>query len=159
MNIKTLNTHDSNYCCRACINCTFIHRHSVLSNTGLGIKNKKCLHEGVIVPTALYGAETWGMRSAERKKVNVREIKCLRIFVGVSRMVGDTERLDLWCVKPSIPGGGMVVAPTEKASLMGSEFDSKQSREQFVTPWSCFPQSRYNSLAFCVCFLILTWWF
>ena len=30
---------------------------SVLSYRGLGIKAKKCLYEGVIVPTALYGAE------------------------------------------------------------------------------------------------------
>ena len=28
---------------------------SGLSNRGLVIKAKKCLHEGVIVPTALYG--------------------------------------------------------------------------------------------------------
>ena len=35
-------------------------------------KGQKCLHEGVIVPTA------WGMRSAERRKVNVLEMKCLR---------------------------------------------------------------------------------
>ena len=44
---------------------------SVLGNRGLGIKAKKYLYEGVIVPTALYGAEAWGMRSAERRKVNV----------------------------------------------------------------------------------------
>ena len=56
---------------------------SVLSNRGLGIKAKKCLHEGVIVPTALYGAEAWGMRSAEKRKVNVLEMKCLRSFVEV----------------------------------------------------------------------------
>ena len=59
---------------------------SVLSNRGLGIKAKKCLYEGVIVPTALYGAEAWGMRSADRMKVNVLEIKCLRSLVGVSPM-------------------------------------------------------------------------
>ena len=29
---------------------------SVLSDRGLGINAKKCLHEGVILPTALYGA-------------------------------------------------------------------------------------------------------
>ena len=58
---------------------------SVLSNKGLGIKAKKCLYEGVIVPTALYGADSWGMRSAERRKVNVFEIKCLRSLIGVSR--------------------------------------------------------------------------
>ena len=52
----------------------------------MGIKAKKCLYEGVIVPTSLYGAEAWGMRSAERRKVNVREMKCLRRMFGVSRM-------------------------------------------------------------------------
>ena len=41
---------------------------SVLSNRGLGIKAKKRLYGGVIVQTALYGAEAWGMRSAERRK-------------------------------------------------------------------------------------------
>ena len=59
---------------------------SMPSNLGLGIKAKKCLYEGVIVPTALYGAEAWGMRSAERRKVNVLEMKCLRSLGGVSRM-------------------------------------------------------------------------
>ena len=39
-----------------------------MSNRGLGLKAKKCLYEGVIVPTALYGAEAWGMRSAELEK-------------------------------------------------------------------------------------------
>ena len=32
---------------------------------GLGIQAKECLYERVIVPTALYGAESWGMKSAE----------------------------------------------------------------------------------------------
>ena len=47
----------------------------------------------VIVPTALYGAEAWGMRSAERRKVNVLEMKALRSLVVVSRMdrVGNEE--------------------------------------------------------------------
>ena len=31
-------------------------------------------------------SEVWGMRSAERRKVNVLEMKCLRCLVGVSRM-------------------------------------------------------------------------
>ena len=52
----------------------------------MGIKAKKCLCEGIIVPTVLYGAEAWGMRSAERRKVNVLEMKCLISLVSVSRM-------------------------------------------------------------------------
>ena len=72
---------------------------SVLSNRGLGIKAKKCLYKGVIVPMALYRAETWGMRSAERRKVNVLEMKCLRVWLeclewielGMKRCVGELE--------------------------------------------------------------------
>ena len=59
---------------------------SVLSNRRRGIKTQKCLYEGVIVPTQLYGSEAWGMRSAERRKVNVLEMKCLRSLVRVARM-------------------------------------------------------------------------
>ena len=56
---------------------------SVLNNTGLGINGKECLY-GVIVPMTLYRAEAWSMRNAERRKVNVLEIKCLRSLVGIS---------------------------------------------------------------------------
>ena len=58
----------------------------VLSYRRLEIKAKKCLYEVVIVPTALYIVEAWNIRSAERRKVNVLEVKCLRSLVGVSKM-------------------------------------------------------------------------
>ena len=44
------------------------------------------LYEGVIVPTAFYGAEAWSMRSSEGRKVNIIEMKCLKSLVAVSRM-------------------------------------------------------------------------
>ena len=58
----------------------------MLCNRGLGINAKKYLYDGVIVPTPLYGPEAWGMRSAQRRKVNVLEMKCLRSLAGVPRM-------------------------------------------------------------------------
>ena len=58
----------------------------MVNNRGLEINAKKCLYEGVIVPTALYGAEAWGIKTAERRKVNNLEMKCLRSLVRVSRM-------------------------------------------------------------------------
>ena len=58
----------------------------MLSIGGFRIKATKGLYEGVIVPTALYGAEAWGMRSAERRNVSVLAMKCLRSLVGVSRV-------------------------------------------------------------------------
>ena len=69
---------------------------TVMSNRGLMIKTKKHLYEGVIVPMALYGSETWGMRSADIRKVYVLEMKCLRSLVkcqewielGMKRCVG-----------------------------------------------------------------------
>ena len=41
---------------------------SVRSNRGLGIKAEKCLYEGVIVPTALYGAEGMGYEKCREKE-------------------------------------------------------------------------------------------
>ena len=54
----------------------------------LGVTAKKCPYEKIIPPTALSGAEAWGMRSAERRKVNVFEMKRMRSLVKVSRMDG-----------------------------------------------------------------------
>ena len=72
----------------------------MLSNRGLGIKDKKGLYEGVVVPTALYATEASGMRSAESRKVNVLEMKCLIILVGVSRM--DRVNNEEVCTKAGI---------------------------------------------------------
>ena len=46
---------------------------------------KRRLYEGVAVPTALYGAETWNMGQRERKRLNVVEMRCLRSMCGVTR--------------------------------------------------------------------------
>ena len=70
-----------------------------------------------------------------------------------SRKWWETLKGSILGVKPSVPAlkglrDALVVAPAEKASMLGSQFDRKQCRQQFVAPLSCFPQSRCNSLAF-----------
>ena len=45
---------------------------------GLGVKAKKMMYKGVVVPTAIYRAEMWNLREAERRKLDVFEMKCLR---------------------------------------------------------------------------------
>ena len=55
----------------------------------------------------------------------------------------ETLKGAIFGAKPSIPAlwgprGGLLVAPAEKTLLLGSQFDSKQCREQFVTPVFCF---------------------
>ena len=52
-------------------------------NGGMGVKAKKMLYEGV--DTALYGAETWGLREAERRrKLDIFEMGCLRSMCGLT---------------------------------------------------------------------------
>ena len=43
---------------------------------------RRRLYEGVAVPAALYGAETWSMAVAEKKRLNVMEMMCLRSMCG-----------------------------------------------------------------------------
>ncbi len=59
---------------------------SVLRNRALGMNAKRGLYERVLVPTALYGAETWNVRESEKKRLYVFEMRCLRSMVGVTRM-------------------------------------------------------------------------
>ena len=46
---------------------------------------KKTLYQQVIVPTVTHNSETCRLREAERRCLNVFEMKCLRPMVRVSR--------------------------------------------------------------------------
>ena len=61
------------------------HAVYLIVSFSTGIKAKKCLYEAVIVPTTLYRTETLGMGSAERRKVNVLEMKSWRSLIAVSQ--------------------------------------------------------------------------
>ena len=97
-------------------------------------------------------AEAQRVYGAARESHNERTSNTLK-HSTCSHKWWETLKCSIFGVKRSIPtlrgqGGGLVVAPAEKASLLGSQFDSKQCPEQFVTPLSCSPQSEFNSLAF-----------
>merc|ERR1712074_391147 len=47
---------------------------------------KRELYERIVVPTVIYGSESWGMKVEERGKLDVAEMKCLRSMCGVTRM-------------------------------------------------------------------------
>ena len=51
----------------------------------LSMKGKRAMYQGIVVPTALYGAETWGASVRDRKRLDVMEMKCLRSMCGVTR--------------------------------------------------------------------------
>ena len=52
----------------------------VMKNRGLGMNVKKVLCEKEVLPTVMYGSESWAV------KVTERQIKCLRSMTGVSRL-------------------------------------------------------------------------
>ena len=52
----------------------------------LGVNIKRMMHEKIVVPSVLYGADTLGLKEREQKRLNVMEIKCLRGICGVTRM-------------------------------------------------------------------------
>ena len=58
----------------------------IMKNRGLGMNVKKVLYEKVVVPTVMYGSESWGMKVTETQKLNVFAMKCLRSMTGVSRL-------------------------------------------------------------------------
>ena len=58
---------------------------SMLKSRTMSLGVKKTLYHQVIVPTVTYGAETWVLREAERRRLNVFEMKCLRPMLGVKR--------------------------------------------------------------------------
>ena len=53
-------------------------------NRGLEMEAKKMLYEGVVVPSTLYEAEMWGLREAERRKLDDFEVGCLRSMCGLT---------------------------------------------------------------------------
>ena len=59
---------------------------TVFKNRGVSMEVKRRLYESVIVPSALYGSETWGMKVVERRRMNVFDMRCLRYMAGVTVM-------------------------------------------------------------------------
>ena len=57
----------------------------VWKNRDLGIGVKRGLYESVVVPTPLYAAETWGMKTADRQRLDVQKMRCVRSMCGVTR--------------------------------------------------------------------------
>ena len=42
---------------------------------------KKVLYEKVVVPTVMYGSESWGMKVTERQKLNVFDVRCRGVWL------------------------------------------------------------------------------
>ena len=58
----------------------------VLGKRGSGPNANWCMNEEIFLPPMPYGGESWSTCLAERKEVNVLEMKCFRSVVRVMRI-------------------------------------------------------------------------
>ena len=65
---------------------TFGAMKRMWSGRSVTVSVKRELYERIVVPTVMYGSESWGMKVKERDKLDVAEMKCLRSKCGVTRM-------------------------------------------------------------------------
>ena len=47
---------------------------------------KRELYERVVIPSVVYGSETWSLSAQERRKIQVFEMMCLRNICGIRRV-------------------------------------------------------------------------
>ena len=52
----------------------------------LGVNLKRLMYERIVAPSALYGAETWGLEERVKKRSKGIEMKCLWSICGVTRI-------------------------------------------------------------------------
>ena len=62
----------------------------VLKGRAISCGEKKTFYRQVLVPMVTHSSETWGLRRAERRRLNVFEMKYLRPMVGFT--IGDGIR-------------------------------------------------------------------
>ena len=65
---------------------TFGAMKRMWSGRSVSLRVKRELYERIVVPTVMYGSESWGMKVEERNKLDVAEMKCLRSMCRVTRM-------------------------------------------------------------------------
>ena len=65
----------------------------IMKNRGLGMNVKKVLYEKAVVPTLMYGSESWGMKVTDRQKLNVFEMKYLRSMIGIPQLDRDRNEV------------------------------------------------------------------
>ena len=51
------------------------------------METKRGMHEGIVVPTALYGSEAWVLENKVKNRMDVAEMPYLRSMCGVTRKI------------------------------------------------------------------------
>ena len=57
----------------------------IFHNSSFSLQLKRRVYEAVVIPTLLYGAETWALMATHLRQLNVFHHQCTRSILGVSR--------------------------------------------------------------------------
>ena len=108
----------------------------VMKNRGLGMNVKKVLYEKVVVPTVMYGSESWGMKVTERQKLNVCSdriltcrIKSIRSPAKVGLVVTDL------ITSPVVSWEGWETPPPPSTAALLSFFAQPPAWEDLSLLW------------------------
>ena len=71
-------------------------REKAWDRKGIGVKTKLKVYNAVVLPSLLYGCETWTMYSRHSKKLNSFHLRCLRKILRIKQedRIPDTEVLE-----------------------------------------------------------------
>ncbi len=58
----------------------------VLHNKRINVRAKGKLYKAVVRPAMMYGAEMWGMKKAQEKRLDMAEMRILRWTYGVTKL-------------------------------------------------------------------------
>ena len=61
-------------------------RKTVFGNKELSSEVKMTVYNAVVVPTLVYGCETWVLKDRDKTRLQVAEMQVLRSVVGVTRL-------------------------------------------------------------------------
>ena len=63
-------------------------------NKSMSRQAKVKMYEGIVVPSMIYGSETWNMSASDRARLEVVEMKCMRNIIGLTGL--DRVRNEYW---------------------------------------------------------------
>ena len=68
-------------------------RQAIFLNNKLSVATKRSVYQAVILPSLLYGAETWTIKAHHLRRLNVFHNRCVRTILGVTRYQQWKERM------------------------------------------------------------------
>src|SRR5574341_1122025 len=82
---------------------------SILKSRDITLPTKVCLVKATVFPVVMYGCESWNVKKAERRRIDVFELWCWRRFLRVPWTARRSNQSILKEISPGISLEGMIL--------------------------------------------------